>query len=46
MRCPNCGHEKQRIVDSRPFGEETRRKRICKKCHHKFITYERVEDDG
>jgi transcriptional regulator NrdR family protein len=46
MRCPECGHEKQKVYDTRPFGEETERRRLCLSCGKKFITYERVEEAG
>lgn len=44
MRCPKCNHEKQRVLESRPFGEETYRKRLCLNCDQAFITYEKVSD--
>ena len=43
MKCPKCKYEKQRVIDSRTFGEETRRQRICMNCNFKFITYERAD---
>ena len=49
MRCPKCEHEKQKILSSIPFGEETMRKRLCVSCGHKFTTYEKAveeEDEG
>lgn len=46
MRCPKCGHEKQTVCDTRPFGEETYRRRLCLGCRYKFITYERAEEAG
>jgi transcriptional repressor NrdR len=46
MRCPKCGHEKQSVYDTRPFGEETYRRRLCLGCGKKFITYERAEESG
>lgn len=41
MRCPKCEHEKQKVVDTRPVGEETYRKRICLNCGQVFETYEK-----
>ncbi|MCP4870809.1 MAG: transcriptional repressor NrdR [Proteobacteria bacterium] len=45
MRCPACGHEGSKVVDSRPGldGMEIRRRRECEKCTHRFTTYERME---
>ena len=45
MRCPYCGNEDTRVIDSRPSedGVEIRRRRVCEKCEKRFTTYERVE---
>ena len=43
MQCPKCKHEKQAVIESRPFGEETYRRRQCKNCGFKFITYEKAD---
>lgn len=45
MRCPSCGHEEDRVVDSRAIKENSavRRRRECLKCGHRFTTYEYVE---
>lgn len=45
MRCPACGHEGSKVVDSRPGpdGTEIRRRRECERCSHRFTTYERME---
>ncbi len=45
MRCPNCGHDEDKVVDSRPTDDSTaiRRRRECNSCHHRFTTYEKVE---
>lgn len=40
MQCPKCKKEKQRVVDVRPMGDQTYRKRICLFCGCAFITYE------
>lgn len=44
MRCPNCGHEESKVVDSRPAddGDSIRRRRECLECGHRFTTYERL----
>ena len=46
MRCPKCGGNKSSVVDSRQAedGKTIRRRRECDKCHHRFTTYERVEE--
>ncbi len=46
MRCPYCGHMQEKVVDSREGkdGEVIRRRRECLKCHHRFTTYERIEE--
>lgn len=45
MRCPTCGTDDDRVVDSRPAGdgEAVRRRRECNGCHRRFTTFERVE---
>ena len=43
MQCPKCKNEKQKVLYTRPFGEETFRKRQCQACGHKFVTYEKAE---
>lgn len=46
MRCPFCGKNNDRVVDSRAMSEggAIRRRRECIACHKRFTTYERVED--
>ena len=45
MRCPFCGKEDNRVIDSRPVEENNsiRRRRICDTCGRRFTTYEKVE---
>lgn len=45
MRCPRCGFEDSKVVDSRPGrdGGTIRRRRECLECAARFTTYERVE---
>lgn len=45
MRCPNCGVDDDRVVDSRlsPDGWAVRRRRECRACSLRFTTFERVE---
>lgn len=44
MRCPICGCEDDKVVDSRSVkeGEGVRRRRECLKCSHRFTTYESI----
>lgn len=44
MKCPKCGEQDDKVVDSRSVrnGEVIRRRRICLKCGHRFTTYEEV----
>ncbi len=48
MRCPKCGYEDSRVVDSRPseLGSTIRRRREClnPSCGERFTTYERCEE--
>ena len=45
MRCPSCGHEEDKVVDSRATKENSavRRRRECLKCGQRFTTYEYIE---
>ncbi|WP_343209532.1 transcriptional regulator NrdR [Anaerolentibacter hominis] len=45
MKCPFCGEENTRVIDSRPSEENSsiRRRRQCDKCNRRFTTYEKVE---
>ena len=46
MRCPFCGDEDSRVVDSRDSesGDVIRRRRECGYCSRRYTTYERVEE--
>ena len=46
MKCPYCGHNKDRVIDSRESkgGETVRRRRQCLACSRRFTTYERTEE--
>lgn len=46
MKCPYCGFEDSRVLDSRPTeeGGAIRRRRECTACLRRFTTYERVEE--
>ena len=45
MKCPFCGEDNTRVIDSRPAddGDSIRRRRECDECHKRFTTYEKVE---
>ena len=48
MRCPKCGCQDDKVIDSRASreGATIRRRRECLKCGHRFTTYEEVEHQG
>lgn len=45
MKCPFCGKENTRVIDSRPAEDSNsiRRRRQCDACGKRFTTYEKVE---
>lgn len=45
MKCPYCGFEEDKVIDSRPTeeGSAIRRRRECCKCQKRFTTYEKIE---
>ena len=43
MRCPFCGFEDTKVIDSRPAEGKKRRRRECTNCGKRFTTYESVE---
>lgn len=45
MKCPYCGYEESKVIDSRPTdeGERIRRRRECISCGKRFTTYEVIE---
>ncbi len=45
MKCPYCGSDDTRVIDSRPADDNysIRRRRICDNCSKRFTTYEKVE---
>lgn len=45
MKCPFCGQDNTRVVDSRPVDDNSaiRRRRMCDECGKRFTTYEKVE---
>ena len=45
MKCPFCGFEESKVIDSRPTdeGQRIRRRRECLDCGKRFTTYEIIE---
>lgn len=45
MRCPYCGFQESKVIDSRPAeeGATIRRRRECLSCSKRFTTYEIME---
>ncbi len=44
MRCPYCGSEELKVIDSRSAGDAAiRRRRQCEECGKRFTTYEKIE---
>ena len=46
MKCPSCGHDEDRVVDSRAIkdGSAVRRRRECLACSRRYTTYEYIEE--
>ena len=45
MKCPYCGYEESKVIDSRPAddGKRIRRRRECLNCKKRFTTHEVIE---
>ena len=45
MKCPFCGRDASRVIDSRPADDNCsiRRRRVCDACGRRFTTYEKIE---
>lgn len=45
MKCPFCGEDSTKVIDSRPADDNCsiRRRRECEECGKRFTTYEKVE---
>lgn len=45
MKCPFCGEENTKVIDSRPADDNSsiRRRRVCDACGKRFTTYEKIE---
>lgn len=48
MRCPVCGEQEDKVVDSRTAedGRSIRRRRTCLNCGRRFTTFERIEESS
>lgn len=46
MKCPYCGFLNDHVIDSRESKDHStiRRRRECLSCHHRFTTYESLEN--
>ena len=46
MKCPFCGHDEDKVIDSRASeeGRSIRRRRECLNCEKRFTTYENIEE--
>lgn len=46
MKCPFCGSDEDKVIDSRAIKDfvEIRRRRECLTCSRRFTTYERIEE--
>lgn len=45
MKCPFCGDDNTKVIDSRPADDNAsiRRRRQCDCCNKRFTTYEKIE---
>jgi len=43
MKCPHCGFEDSKVLDSRDIDDGVRRRRQCLSCDSRFTTYERIQ---
>lgn len=48
MKCPSCGFENTKVVDSRvsESGSSIRRRRECEKCEFRFTTFEKSQTNS
>ena len=46
MKCPFCGSEETKVIDSRTYldGNSIKRRRECEDCQKRFTTYEKIGD--
>jgi len=43
VKCPFCGYDDSKVVDSRAVNDGVRRRRQCLNCDSRFTTYERIQ---
>ena len=45
MRCPYCGYDDTKVIDTRSHDDNRiiKRRRLCEKCGKRFNTYEKVD---
>ncbi len=43
MRCPHCGHDESRVLDTRDSEQGIRRRRQCLRCENRFSTVEKAQ---
>jgi transcriptional repressor NrdR len=43
MKCPHCGYEDSKVIDSRDVNDTVRRRRECLSCGSRFTTHERIQ---
>ncbi|RQV96912.1 transcriptional repressor NrdR [bacterium] len=48
MKCPFCGNDEDKVIDSRPArdGKAIRRRRECTACSRRYTTYEAPETNS
>jgi transcriptional repressor NrdR len=48
MRCPKCGSQDDKVIDSRSSGDgvQIRRRRECLQCNTRFTTYEEIHREN
>ena len=46
MRCPNCGNNDDKVIESRTLGagEIIRRRRECLQCSYRFTRHDKIEE--
>lgn len=46
MKCPHCGYDEDKVLDTRvtDTGTAIRRRRECIRCGFRFTSYERIEE--
>lgn len=45
MKCPKCGGLKQLTPESKRTESSVWRRRVCKNCHHIWLTEERISSE-